>query len=321
MKRPLVIIAYNRPEYFEPFLKSLQPQVEDDRKVLMFLDGVRRHFGKEFEEADLKGVTECKRLFEYYLPNGECIESNKNLGVAFNQLRARETVFQDYEEAIFLEDDAVLEPYYIQQLDRLMEFFRDDPRVGMVNCFGEGHRDKELYDWYPYIKRDEGSAEKTTSYLEQEMNKDRFKGMDHLWAYGFYRRAYEKVKETMKGYYALIPEHEYRARPHEQIMQFWRNQGSSSNIVSSQDSGTATALILNDFVKVSTYTNNFTYIGVWGEHSRPDNFDNAGWNDCITYDKEQSNFIWDDETFECISSRLKKKYTAERAYESFRLNL
>ena len=57
-------------------------------------------------------------------------------------------MFQDYEEAIFLEDDAVLEPYYVQQLDRLMDFFKDDPRVGMVNCFGEGHRDKELYDWY-----------------------------------------------------------------------------------------------------------------------------------------------------------------------------
>lgn len=321
MKRPLVIIAYNRPEYFEPVLKSLQPQVEDDRKVLMFLDGVRKHFGKEFEEADAKGVSECKRLFEYYLPNGECIESKKNLGVAFNQLRARETVFQDHEEAIFLEDDAVLEPYYISQLDRLMDFFRDDPRVGMVNGFGEGHRDKELYESYPYIKKDEGSKEKTTSYLEQEMNKNRFKGMDHLWAYGFYRRAYEKVKETMMGYYALIPDHEYRARPHDKIMQFWRNKGSSNGIVSSQDSGTATALILNDFIKVSTYTNNFTYIGVWGEHSRPDNFDNAGWNDCITYDREQLDFTWDDETFNCISSRLKNKYTAERAYESFRLDL
>ena len=213
MKRPISIVAYNRPEYFEPVLKSLAPQVEEDRKVLMFLDGRRRHFGKEFEEQDEKGIAECKRLFEYYLPHGECLDSDTNLGVAFNQLRAREKMFEDHEEAIFLEDDAVLQPYYIRQLDRLMDFFKDDERVGMVNCFGEAHRDKKNYESYPYIKKDENSTGKTTSYEEQEENKDKLKAMDHLWAYGFYRRAYEKVKETMKGYYDLIPRNEYRARP------------------------------------------------------------------------------------------------------------
>ena len=68
MKRPISIVAYNRPEYFEPVLKSLAAQLEDDRKVFMFLDGRRRHFGKEFEEEDSKAINECKRLFEYYLP-------------------------------------------------------------------------------------------------------------------------------------------------------------------------------------------------------------------------------------------------------------
>ena len=230
MKRPISIVAYNRPEYFEPVLKSLAAQLEDDRKVFMFLDGRRRHFGKEFEEEDLKGINECKRLFEYYLPQGECLESKANLGVAFNQLRAREKMFEDHEEVIFLEDDAVLQPYYIRQLDSLMDLFKDDDRVGMANCFGEAHRDKKNYEAYPHIKKDENNTGKTTSYLEQDENRNKLKAMDHLWAYGFYRRAYAKIRETMKGYYALIPRNEYRARPHEQIMQYWKELGSSSGI-------------------------------------------------------------------------------------------
>ena len=321
MKRPISIIAYNRPEYFEPVLKSLAPQLDENRKVFMFLDGKRRHFGKEFEDADAKGIDECERLFKYYLPQGECLKSDVNLGVAFNQLRAREKTFEEHEQAIFLEDDAILQPYYIQQLDRLMDFFERDERVGMVNCFGEAHRDKKNYEAYPYIKKDEDNTGKTTSYLEQDENRTKLKAMDHLWAYGFYRRAYSKIRETMRGYYDLIPKNEYRARPHGQIMQFWKELGSSSGIVSSQDSGTATALVLNDFVKVSTYTNNFTYIGVWGEHSRPDNFDNAGWNDCITYDKEQTEFEWNEEVFNHVKARLKEKYTSQRVFDSFKLEL
>ena len=61
-------------------------------------------------------------------------------------------------------------------------------------------------------------------------------------------------------------------------------------------------------IKISTFTNNFKYIGEIGEHSRPNNFKDAGWCDQDVYDSFQDNFLWNENIFKEIKLHAKNKY-------------
>ena len=298
MKAPIVLTAHNRPEYLKLVIDSLAGQC-DDRDTFCFIDGPR------FKE-DVDKVIECYEICKNDLPNAQTFCANQNLGVAFLMKAAREKAFEENDFLILIEDDSVLQPHYIRQLDMLIDKFRDDERVAMINCFGEHHRSKTSHR-YSYINYTD-DLDLKTPYREQEENKDKLILMDHLWAYAMRKSSYEKIYDIMEGYWQLLPQ-EYRARPHQLIHEHMSKFGIDPNkIVSSQDSCTSSAFAARGMIKLSTFTNNFEYIGATGEHSRPEFFKKAGWDDQDVYDKYQPNFIWNEEIYEEIESHIKKKY-------------
>lgn len=298
MKTPVVLTAYNRPDYFKKVLDSVSSQCWD-RKVYCVIDGPR------FKE-DIELVKKSFELSKEIIPHCETVVASSNQGVAKIMKYARESVFRDHEFLILIEDDSVLQPHYIQQLDLLIDKFRDDERVAMINCFGEHHRSKKTHR-YSYIDYT-GEQENKVSIHEQENNKDKLILMDHLWAYAMRRSSYEKILDIMEGFWALLPQ-EYRARPHSKILEYMSQFGVDPNkIVSSQDSCTSSALISRGMIKVSTFTNNFEYIGETGEHSRPNNFREAGWCDQDVYDSCQNDFLWNEEVFNEIKTHAENKY-------------
>lgn len=298
MKTPVVLTAYNRPDYFKKVLDSVSSQCWD-RKVYCVIDGPR------FKE-DIELVKKSFELSKEIIPHCETVVASSNQGVAKIMKYARESVFRDHEFLILIEDDSVLQPHYIQQLDLLIDKFRDDERVSMINCFGEHHRSKKTYR-YSYIDYT-GEQNNKVSFKEQVNNKDKLILMDHLWAYAMRRSSYEKILDIMEGFWALLPQ-EYRARPHSKILEYMSQFGVDPNkIVSSQDSCTSSALISRGMIKVSTFTNNFEYIGETGEHSRPNNFREAGWCDQDVYDSCQNDFLWNEEVFNEIKTHAENKY-------------
>ena len=298
MKTPIVLTAYNRPDYFKKVLESLSPQCWD-REVYCFIDAPR------FQQ-EIPAVQKCINLSKEIIPHSKNFIPKVNLGVAGIMKLSREMVFKKNEFLILIEDDSVLQPHYIQQIDRLIELFKDDERVAMINCFGEHHRSKKSHR-YSYINYIDNLDSKTT-LKDQKKNKDKLILMDHMWAYAMRRSSYQKILDIMEGFLALLPQ-EYRARPHLKILEYMSQFGIDPNkIVSSQDSCTSSALISRGMIKVSTFTNNFEYIGEVGEHSRPNNFREAGWCDQDVYTSYQDDFIWNDETFNEIRTHAINKY-------------
>jgi glycosyltransferase involved in cell wall biosynthesis len=298
MKTPIILTAHNRPEYLKSVIESLIPQCED-REVWCFVDGPRY-------KEDVNKVIECYELCQKMLPKAKTLGAERNLGVAVTMRLAREKVFEDNEFLILIEDDSILQPHYIKQLDMLIEKFKDDERVAMINCFGEHHRSKSSHR-YSYINYTD-DLDLKTPYREQQENKDKLILMDHLWAYAMRRSSYEKIYDIMEGYWRLLPR-EYRARPHQLIHEHMSKFGIDPNkIVSSQDSCTSSAFAARGMIKLSTFTNNFEYIGATGEHSRPEFFKKAGWHDQDVYDKYQEDFIWNEEIRDEIKQHIKKKY-------------
>ena len=298
MKTPIVLTAHNRPHYFNQVLNSLSSQCWD-RKVYCVVDGPR------FKE-DIPLVESSFRLANEIIPHCETVISKSNQGVAKIMKYARELVFKENEFVILIEDDSVLQPHYIQQLDFLIDKFKNNDRIAMINCFGEHHRSKNTHK-YSYLDYSL-DLENKVSMESQKQNKNKLIFMDHMWAYAMRRSSYERILDIMEGFWDLIPQ-EYRARPHGRILEYMSQFGvDPSKIVSSQDSCTSSALISRGMIKISTFTNNFKYIGEIGEHSRPNNFREAGWCDQDVYTSYQNEFLWNDDVFQEIRTHAVNKY-------------
>lgn len=296
MSRPIAVYSYNRPNYLHQTLQALQPQT-NGAEVFLFQDGPINH------PQDVTAVTNSINVFKKFFPNSKTFESPINLGVAFNQKRGREFIFDNFDSAIFVEDDIVLNPYYIEQLNLLMDKFQDDQDIGMISCFGESHRHTDVFDKCKHL------IKHSDWKVCQEKNKHKFMQMEHLWAYGYYKTAYEKVKDFMDQYYALIPTN-YAMRPHQEIYNFVSRHGiDPSKIVSSQDSVLSASLIKHGIIKLSTFTLNAKYVGEWGVHSRPDNYAQH-WKYVIPYNQKVTDFEWDEDIKKSILEVCKSKSLA-----------
>lgn len=293
MSRPIVIYSYNRPHYFTHVISSLANQTGDS-EIFLFQDGPVNSEDKILTDRSVE-------IFQNAFPEGNVFYSNENLGVAFNQKRAREFIFERSDSAIFIEDDIVLNDGYILLLNGLMNLFSKDDSIGMVSCFGESHRHPEVFKYFEYLVPDEDWN------IQQEKNKNHFMQMEHLWAYGFFRNAYEKVKDEMENYYALIPK-EYWRRPHVEILKYAMNLGlDPTKVVSSQDSVLSGILVLNNIYKVSTFTMNAKYIGEVGVHATPEHYAQY-WADVTPYGSFESNYVWNNQVKQRLINMCRHKY-------------
>lgn len=261
-------------------IDSLKEQV-DDSYVFLFQDGPANAQDKQLTE-------QCIDIFEKSeFKNAHTFAAPTNLGVAFNQKRAREFVFSISESAIFIEDDIVLNSYYIKLLNMLMDFFENDTTIGMISCFGEPHRHPKVFDFFEYLQKNEDWNQ------QQELNKQHIIHMEHLFAYGLFRDAYAKVADKLNEYYRLLPG-KYAMRPHQKICDYIRSIGleaANNKTVTSQDSILSGLLILNNTYKISTFTMNAKYIGEVGVHSTPENYKN-NWANVTPYDNFVSQYFW-----------------------------
>ena len=294
MSRPIAIYSYNRSFYLNQCLMSLKPQVEDS-EIFLFQDGARILLN----ETDK--VEQSVNVFKKHFPNGTVFHSPVNLGVAFNQQRARNFMLDRFESAIFIEDDIVINEYYIKQLNLLMDKFKEDKDIAIVSCFGESNRHLDIYSRMNHL----------TKYDDwhkcQDRNKHKFMQAEHLWAYGLTRHAWHTIRPFMEGYYAMIPD-DYRGRPHEHILQYIDQYGIDTNkTVTSQDSVTSAFLMLHDFMKVSTFTMNAKYIGEWGEHSNAEHYA-KNWKNIEPYNQLVTEFEWDDTIKNSIKNYTKFRY-------------
>jgi hypothetical protein len=133
----LAIFAYQRPELLERVLQSLLQNAwytSAVRPVYLFLDGVVHPI-----TAALEGSAELwqrnQDLFRQYVPHGQIMAAPVNYGVGQMQHWAMATLAARHEYLIFLEDDLILGPTYLQTLWDLRRFC-----TGSVSSVQAGYR-------------------------------------------------------------------------------------------------------------------------------------------------------------------------------------
>ena len=244
---PIAIMSFDRPAYFEKVLESLVRQTGVDigsRAIYLFQDGGWNQFsGNRYASQDL--IDQNVELFRSYLPHGTVLDSPHNLGVALNYDRAERLFFEELESeaAIFLEDDLVLSPFYIDVLDRLVELALKDARIGYVSAVGNH----------------------TLPMHEQRRRKHELTNLQQTWGFALTRRQWQANQPYLEQYLKLVRNIDYRKRSHLDIFDLYTSWGAA-RVFSSQDRAKYIASTLKSNLWISTVPNFGKYIGAIGLH-------------------------------------------------------
>lgn len=247
---PISILSFNRPALLRRVLESLRPQVSDASMVALFQDGGT-------DEAET-----CRTTFQEIFPEGKQFVSNTNLGVALNFDRAErhafETLKADY--GIFLEDDLVLGPHYLEALQQLVDFALNEPRVAYVAAYGN-HR---------------------ATLEEQRERSSEVIPMDHKWGFALTRRQWERQREIIAPYLEIVRQAPYAKRDSQAIYAYFDKLGYSSP-GTSQDGAKDVASHVLGTTKIMSLACFAKYEGREGHHSTAKFYDEQGYGQTILY--------------------------------------
>ena len=128
VKSPVVILLFNRVENTKKLfniIKKVKPE-----KLFLIADGPR----KENKEDTIK-CEETRKIFDNIDWNCKVYKkfSDKNLGCAKNGYTGFSWVFENVEEAIFLEDDCIPDISFFKFCDELLEKYRNDSRIMLIS--------------------------------------------------------------------------------------------------------------------------------------------------------------------------------------------
>ena len=131
---PIGVRLFNRPDYAEKLLASLQKQtITFDQQVLHFIiDGYPGSLDEHRGKPDL--TSQVADLIRATFPQSPIEYCSRNLGIAETAFKLQNQVFAlpDAHWAIFLEEDIVLEPDYLHGLQHMISLADDLPEVVKV---------------------------------------------------------------------------------------------------------------------------------------------------------------------------------------------
>lgn len=135
-KTAIVFISYNRPQYFSQCLESFKKQQGNFPECSIVL-------AQDYRNEYTKEVEQCIQLFRISHPNGTIVLPEStigfyNKGIAYNYYDVAKIMFsKDYKRLIFIEDDMILSPYFLDTMFKMIEKFGDDRRIGILTVSGE----------------------------------------------------------------------------------------------------------------------------------------------------------------------------------------
>ena len=256
MKIPIIILGFDRPNYLRPVLESLSKQPNlDAHAIVLFLDGALDVYNDRFVTDPAK-IKACRDAFKEIFPDGTVVDSEQNLGIAGNFLRAERYAFEDLDApyAYFLEDDMVLGPNYLDIISDLASWAAFDPSVATFAAYGL-HND---------------------SLETQRANAGKLTRMIWNWAFGLSRLHWRARHQLMAPYYDMVLSGPYRNRPRAAVVQWCRTLGWGMisptvhpDAATSQDSIKTSMSAALGASGLMTRTVHAKYIGEVGTHFNP----------------------------------------------------
>ena len=244
------VLAFNRPEYLENCLVGLQAQTLaiDPKRIFFWQDG---YSGSRDEHRGLPDKTEKSlKLIRKHFPDSEVIVSQKNLGIGLSFKDAEENAFvhRGNEWGIFIEEDNVLQDYYLEVILKLINKVKKFDEIVQLDAFGD---------------------------YKNQTGQDYFIPM-HSWAFALRSEHYFERKELLSGYEDILKDDSYFKRDTSRINDYFANYGIRP-VASSQDYIKRILMSHYNRIALTTSFSGANNIGAFGEHFNPEVYNQLGY--------------------------------------------
>lgn len=265
----LTIACWNRPQYFQQLMSSLEANILELENVdiHLFVDGGIDKFTGE-PVADKQKIQENISIFQKaILPNKTLHARSLNVSIAIHQFEMMQMLTSVYDKIIFLEDDVVVSPNFVGVMKCLLKQYEKDPKIFSISsgfkplCKPEdveGHKDK--------LKLSEG----------------------HFWAEAMWSEKWRKIVPLLEKYMEIVSEKPYKQRDHQRIKNLFSTTGRAMP-ATSQDNAKDWAIYLSGMKRARLIVNRSTGIGDEGFHSTKEKLAHSGdgHNKIYVFDNEK----------------------------------
>ena len=282
MKTAILLLGFNRVDYFEQTLHALQAnEAAHACDLHVYLDG-----GEKARQSELVQLVEASS-FE----NPTFVLREENWGIGRHLIDARRMLFDDlsYDRILLLEDDMLLAPSYVQTVLDLSDWSQQFSDVGTVMGYNINHDSTELQ----------------TQQMQHVVATNR-----HFWGYVMTREVWDIIKHIIYDFeMKYLSKNTYRDRSHfkirwlfmRSVMSKKRQTRGGKNLIpeqcltppfpkiprkspTSQDAITALALWHHGFGRITTRVSRAEYIGVEGFSFSPKLYADFGFENQNTQD-------------------------------------
>jgi hypothetical protein len=139
---PIVFFAFNRPDTTQRVLNALREQTIRPPLIVAFADGARH----EAEESQVAAVRQIIRAIDW--TDVQLIERDRNYGGPANLIQGISQVFESYDRAVMVEDDAFPVAHFYEALNLLLDHYETSQEIFSVG--GYPHLLKNALPDYPY---------------------------------------------------------------------------------------------------------------------------------------------------------------------------
>ncbi len=306
MKSAILLLGFNRTDYFQQVLSSLENNVDAfNHDLHVYLDG-----GPKSKQEEIVDLVKSSK-FE----NVTYVMRDSNWGIGRHLIDARRTLFDQlgYDRILLLEDDMVLAPTYVETVFAISDWSSKYDDIGTVMAYNINHDSEDLQ----------------IQQMNQVIATNR-----HFWGYVITKKVWDEIKYIIYEFEQnYLLKYTYTNRPHRRIRWFfmrkWLSKGRakkqnclvSSDLVvapfpklpfrvaTSQDAITALALWHHGYSRITTRVSRAEYVGIEGYSFSPEVYESQGFNnqnllDFSSFDSiEDYKFISKDENGESLMPR------------------
>lgn len=276
MKTALLLLGFNRVDYFSKTLASLEEnEAAFDCDLHVYLDG-----GPKAKQDELEKVVRESKFSDAVI-----VKRDSNWGVGRHLIDARRVIFDElnYDRLILFEDDMYLSPSYVKCVLRMSDWAHSYDDVGTVMAYNLNESDEDVQ------RADLGKVIATNR---------------HFWGYCLTKKVWDDIKDILYDYERkYLQGVAYPDRAHRRIrwvfMRKWmkakRKARKGKTLVdaknlsppfskwpikapTSQDAVTALALWHNGYARLTTVVPRAEYIGVHGLSFTPEVWEAHGFN-------------------------------------------
>ena len=148
MISPIVIFTYNRLDHLDTLINSLeQNELFKKSKILVFSDGPKKEI--DIEKIEKIRIYLKKKLISN---NSEIVERPNNFGLSKNVITGINQTFNDYDQAIILEDDLEVSPFFLNYMNDALNLYASSEDVASISGYMYPINSKNFSNDYFFLK-------------------------------------------------------------------------------------------------------------------------------------------------------------------------